>query len=80
LISAARVDLAQYAAFILEENLFYAGDTYSTLVLDISNDLRDGIDGLSLVMEHFSVNGHAGGLPLSVLVFPLLSRIYLTMK
>ncbi|KAJ5143400.1 uncharacterized protein N7515_002187 [Penicillium bovifimosum] len=64
---AARVDLAQYSAFILEENLFYAGDKYSTMILDIGNDLRNGIDGLSLVMEHFSVNGHAGDLPLSVL-------------
>ncbi|KAJ5542747.1 hypothetical protein N7535_005171 [Penicillium sp. DV-2018c] len=64
---AARVDLAQYAAFILEENIFYAGDKYNTLIVDIGNDLRNGIGGLSLVMEHFSVNGHAGDLPLSVL-------------
>jgi hypothetical protein len=60
------VDLAQYAAFILEENLFYAGDKYENLVLDISNDLKDGIEGLSLVMEHFSINGYADSLPLSV--------------
>jgi hypothetical protein len=60
------VDLAQYAAFVLEENLFYAGDTYNNLVREISNDLRDGIDGLSLVMEYFSVNGYADSLPLSV--------------
>ncbi|KAJ5447506.1 Transcription factor [Penicillium cf. griseofulvum] len=64
---AARVDLAQYAAFILEENLFYAGDKYNNLVLEISNDLRNGIEGLSLVMEHFSINGYADSLPLSVL-------------
>ncbi|CAG8291582.1 unnamed protein product [Penicillium nalgiovense] len=64
---AARVDLAQYTAFVLEENLFYAGDTYNNLVREISNDLRDGIDGLSLVMEYFSVNGYADSLPLSVL-------------
>ncbi|CAG8314748.1 unnamed protein product [Penicillium nalgiovense] len=64
---AARVDLAQYGAFVLEENLFYAGDTYNNLVREISNDLRDGIDGLSLVMEYFSVNGYADSLPLSVL-------------
>ncbi|KAJ5365524.1 Transcription factor [Penicillium concentricum] len=66
--SAAQVDLAQYAAYILEENVFYAGDRYSDLVLEISNDLRDGIEGLSLVMEHFSINGYADSLPLSVLV------------
>ncbi|OQE12784.1 hypothetical protein PENFLA_c063G08786 [Penicillium flavigenum] len=66
-MTAARVDLAQYAAFVLEENLFYAGDTYNNLVREISNDLRDGIDGLSLVMEYFSVNGYADSLPLSVL-------------
>ncbi|KAJ5502785.1 Transcription factor [Penicillium fimorum] len=64
---AAQVDLAQYAAFILEENIFYAGDKYSNMVLEISNDLRDGIEGLSLVMEHFSINGYADSLPLSVL-------------
>ncbi|KAJ5787874.1 hypothetical protein N7457_002864 [Penicillium paradoxum] len=66
---AARMSLAQYAAFVLEENMFYAGDTYNTLLLDISNDLRESIDGLSLVMEHFSVNAYTDGLPLSVLVY-----------
>lgn len=60
------MDLAQYAAFFLEENLFYAGGTYSDLVLEIGDNLRDGIDGLSLVMEHFSINGNVDGLPLSV--------------
>lgn len=69
------MDLAQYTAFVLEENLFYAGDTYNNLVREISNDLRDGIDGLSLVMEYFSVNGYADSLPLSVLV--LLSCLIL---
>ncbi|KAJ5822322.1 uncharacterized protein N7525_011606 [Penicillium rubens] len=64
---AARVDLAQYAAFVVEENLFYAEDMYNNLVREISNDLRDGVDGLSLVMEYFSVNGYANSLPLSVL-------------
>ncbi|OQE42261.1 hypothetical protein PENCOP_c004G07000 [Penicillium coprophilum] len=64
---AAQVNLAQYAAFLLEENLFYAGDQYGTLVLEISNDLRNGIEGLSVVMEHFSVNGYSDSLPLSVL-------------
>lgn len=60
------MNLAQHAAFVLEENLFYAGETYDNLVLEISNDLRDGIQGLSLVMEHFSINGYADSLPLSV--------------
>ncbi|KAJ5824739.1 Transcription factor [Penicillium robsamsonii] len=64
---AAQVNLAQYAAFILEENVFYAGDKYNNMVLEISNDLRDGVEGLSLVMEHFSINGYADILPLSVL-------------
>ncbi|CAG8890329.1 unnamed protein product [Penicillium egyptiacum] len=63
----ARINLAQYAAFVLEENMFYAGDTYSSLVLEISNDLRHGIQGLSLVMEHFSINGYADSLPLKTL-------------
>ncbi|KAJ5170980.1 Transcription factor [Penicillium coprophilum] len=72
---AARVKLAHYAAFILEENVFYAGDQYGNLVLEISDDLRNGIQGLSVVMEHFSVNGYSDSLPLSVLGYvsmPLL--------
>ncbi|OQE25661.1 hypothetical protein PENFLA_c008G01993 [Penicillium flavigenum] len=63
----ARVVLAQHAAYLLEENLFYAGGTYNNLVLEFSNDLWHGIQGLSLVMEHFSINGYADSLPLSVL-------------
>ena len=70
------MDLAQYAAFVVEENVFYAGDMYNNLVREISNDLRDGVDGLSLVMEYFSVNGYADSLPLSVLV--LLSCLILS--
>jgi hypothetical protein len=73
LFSAAKVDLAQFAAFVLEENLFYAGDSYSDMVLHISGNLGDGVEGLNIVMEHFSLNGHADGLPLSVLVLPSLA-------
>jgi hypothetical protein len=76
----ARVDLSQYAAFLLEENLFYAGETYNNLVVEISNDLRHGIQGLSLVMEHFSFNGYADSLPLSVLVSIASSAFYLVEK
>ncbi|KAJ6095170.1 hypothetical protein N7467_002683 [Penicillium canescens] len=64
---AARVDLAQYAALVLEENLFYAEDTYNDSVQDISNDLREAIAGLTIVMEYFSVDNDADSLPLSVL-------------
>lgn len=67
-ISAARVDLAQFEAIIMEENKFYTGDSYSNLMKNISNDLRDGIEGLSAVMEHFSANGHVESFPLSVSV------------
>ncbi|KAJ5989739.1 hypothetical protein N7522_009946 [Penicillium canescens] len=58
---------AQYAALVLEQNLFYAEDTYNDSVQDISNDLREAIAGLTIVMEYFSVDNDADSLPLSVL-------------
>ncbi|OQD82458.1 hypothetical protein PENANT_c021G09700 [Penicillium antarcticum] len=63
---AARVDLAQYAALVLEENQFYAKDIYTNWIQDISNDLSEAIAGLTIVMEYFSVNNDADSLPLSV--------------
>jgi hypothetical protein len=52
----------------LEENLFYAEDTYNDSVQGISNDLREAIAGLTIVMEYFSVDNDADSLPLSVSV------------
>lgn len=66
LFSAAKVDLAQFAACVLEENSFYAGDSYNQLIIQIGDDLRDGIEGLSVVMERFSGTGHVDSFPLSV--------------
>ncbi|KAK9857415.1 hypothetical protein MYU51_020831 [Penicillium brevicompactum] len=66
---AARVDLAQFETIILEENSVYTGDSYNNLMTRVSNDLRDGIEGLSVVMEHFSANCHIESFPLSVLAY-----------
>lgn len=71
IISAARVDLAQFETIILEENSVYTGDSYNNLMTRVSNDLRDGIEGLSVVMEHFSANCHIESFPLSVSVFSI---------
>lgn len=68
LVSAARVDLAQYAAFIIEENLSLAKDTYNQRMLEIGRDLKHGIEGLTSAMEYFSNQGHLESLPLSVSV------------
>ncbi|RMJ23671.1 hypothetical protein PHISP_05459 [Aspergillus sp. HF37] len=64
---AARVDLAQYAAFIVEENLSLARDTYNQRMLEIGQELKHGVDGLTSTMEYFSSKGHLESLPLSVL-------------
>jgi hypothetical protein len=66
--SAARVDLAQYAAFIVEENLSLARDTYNQRMLEIGQELKHGVDGLTSAMEYFSSKGHLESLPLSVSV------------
>lgn len=66
LCSAARVDLAQFAAFSIEEHLALTTDLYREAVLGIGKDLSSGIKGLTSVMEYFSRNGHVENLPLSV--------------
>ncbi|KAJ5086193.1 Transcription factor [Penicillium argentinense] len=66
---AARVDLAQYAALLMEEHLTFATQMYRNSVLQIGNDLYSGIVGLTAVMEYFSLNGHIEFLPLSVLAY-----------
>jgi hypothetical protein len=70
--SAAEVDLSQFAAFVPEETMFYAGDSYKNMILT-SVKLTDGVEGLSIVMDYFSINGHANSLPLSVSVTPSLA-------
>lgn len=68
--SAARVDLAQYAALAIEEHLALTTHLYREAVLGIGRDLSSGIQGLTAVMEYFSRNGQVENLPLSVYVFP----------
>jgi hypothetical protein len=68
--SAARVDLAQYAALAIEEHLSLTTDLYREGVLGIGKDLSAGIKGLTAVMEYFSRNGQVENLPLSVYAFP----------
>lgn len=68
--SAARVDLAQYSALLVEEhtnaNLSFQG--YESSVRRIARDLEAGIAGLAATMEYFSLNGNVEYLPLSVYV------------
>lgn len=51
---------------MLEDNKFYAANTYQQSIINVSEDLRDAIEGLSKVMEHFSMHGQAVSFPLSV--------------
>jgi hypothetical protein len=69
-LSAARVDLAQYAALAIEEHLALTTHLYREAVLGIGKDLSAGIKGLTAVMEYFSSNGQVENLPLSVYVLP----------
>jgi hypothetical protein len=69
-LSAARVDLAQYAALAIEEHLALTTHLYREAVLGIGKDLSAGIKGLTAVMEYFSRNGQVENLPLSVYVLP----------
>ncbi|KAJ5807958.1 hypothetical protein N7474_009227 [Penicillium riverlandense] len=56
-----------YAAFMIEENLSYARETYKQQMLKIGQDLRGAIGGLTAIMEFFSANGRSDSLPLSIL-------------
>lgn len=67
--SAARVDLAQFAALAIEEHLALTTELYREAVFGIGKDLSSGIQGLTTVMEYFSRNGHVENLPLSVYAF-----------
>ncbi|KAJ5697120.1 hypothetical protein N7488_010804 [Penicillium malachiteum] len=65
-VSAARVDLAQYLALLIEETPHIPADLYKMTMLEIGSDLKAGIDGLNTIMEFFSTND-INGLPLTVL-------------
>lgn len=66
--STARVDLAQYAAFMIVGNPSLSRETYHQRKLKIGKNLKHGIEGLTLAMEYFSVHGHLESIPLSVSV------------
>lgn len=68
--SAARVGLAQYESFMIEENLSYARETYAQQMFKLGHDLRGAIGSLTSIMEFFSANKHEDSLPLSMSVFP----------
>ncbi|KAJ5545630.1 hypothetical protein N7494_003215 [Penicillium frequentans] len=63
---AARVDLAQYAALLIEEYPTLPSHKYQQALMGVGRDLKGGIDGLSRIMEYFSLTGHVDNLPLSV--------------
>lgn len=41
-------------------------ETYYQRKLEVSENLKHGIDGLTMAMEYFSVHGHLESIPLSV--------------
>lgn len=57
---------------MIEENTNLPPETYEKMVLEIGVDLKAGIDGLTAVMQYFSLNGHVDNLPLSVYVAPVM--------
>ncbi|KAE8381652.1 hypothetical protein BDV26DRAFT_301240 [Aspergillus bertholletiae] len=66
---AARVDLAQYEALIIEKHLSYTGTNYRSQLLEIGGDLRKAMTGLTNAIEFFSSKGRAERIPLSVLAY-----------
>ncbi|KAJ5688516.1 hypothetical protein N7462_002908 [Penicillium macrosclerotiorum] len=64
---AARVDLAQYTALAIQESMSIDQGSYENAMFEIGDDLKNGISGLTNVLDYFSRNGHAECLPLSVL-------------
>ncbi|KAJ5934090.1 hypothetical protein N7466_003637 [Penicillium verhagenii] len=65
----ASVDLAQYAALLIEEYPALPAHRYHETMAGIGRDLKAGIDGLTQIMEYFSLTGHVENLPLSVLAY-----------
>lgn len=66
--SAARVDLAQYEALIIEKHLSFTGANYRAQLLETGADLRRAMNGLTSAIEYFCSQGRAERIPLSVYV------------
>ncbi|KAE8420413.1 hypothetical protein BDV36DRAFT_293300 [Aspergillus pseudocaelatus] len=66
---AARVDLAQYEALIIEKHLNFTGTNYRAQLLETGADLRNAMNGLTSAIEFFCSQGRAERIPLSVLAY-----------
>ncbi|KAE8340577.1 hypothetical protein BDV24DRAFT_151928 [Aspergillus arachidicola] len=66
---AARVDLAQYEALIIEKHLSFTGTNYRAQLLETGADLRRAMNGLTSAIEYFCSQGRAERIPLSVLAY-----------
>ncbi|KNG87592.1 hypothetical protein ANOM_005442 [Aspergillus nomiae NRRL 13137] len=66
---AARVDLAQYEALIIEKHLSFTGTNYRGQLLETGADLRKAMTGLTSAIEFFCGQGRAERMPLSVLAY-----------
>ncbi|OGM49895.1 hypothetical protein ABOM_001521 [Aspergillus bombycis] len=66
---AARVDLAQYEALIIEKHLSFTGTNYRGQLLETGADLRKATTGLTSAIEFFCSQGRAERIPLSVLAY-----------
>ncbi|RAQ73039.1 hypothetical protein COH20_007456 [Aspergillus flavus] len=66
---AARVDLAQYEALIIEKHLSFTGANYRAQLLETGADLRRAMNGLTSAIEYFCSQGRAERIPLSVLAY-----------
>lgn len=64
--SCARIDLAQYCALAIEEYSALSPEMYRMAVIGTGKDLKAGVDGLTEIIEYFSLNGQVETLPLSV--------------
>ncbi|OJJ34569.1 hypothetical protein ASPWEDRAFT_112951 [Aspergillus wentii DTO 134E9] len=72
---AARVDLAQYEAMIIEKHLAFTGNDYPNQLVNTGKDLQNAMTGLTGVMEFFSGEGRAERLPLSVLAYAAMPLV-----
>ncbi|KAJ5245809.1 Transcription factor [Penicillium chermesinum] len=65
----AQIDLAHYCALAIEEYPSLSPEMYQTAIIGTGRDLKAGVDGLTEIIEYFSLNGHGESLPLSVLAY-----------
>lgn len=66
---------------MIEENLSFAKNTlYDHCMLEIGQDLKHGIGGLTSAMEYFSIQGNLESLPLSVSVLESHLSLPLTLS